>query len=484
MALAVMFVALEWTQREKEDNSDIFKAPDIVLDQEQIPITMPEKKTVPPPPAAVSNADVIEIVENDSEEPEDVMASVEDNVEWHDMDEVEVFELEPEPEVEEIFMVVEDAPEFPGGTEALLKYLREHIKYPPICRENNIQGRVLVSFVVNKDGSIVDPEIVKGVNPSLDKEALRVIAGMPNWKPGKQRGKEVRVKFTVPVNFRLNFCIWNGRLYTALCHDKDSPVRGRIRVYGEELDFIAETSLPKDADGITCIGGVLYVGLGPAGTPAEPYRGNWFCKYDATTLKPLCGPFRVDHGCDCCSGVQNLCTDGENVYMNVYCPDETADTPNFIVFDRAQDSRRMAEAHEDIGTPSLAGHPYRHQAHPREGTELRMDRRIRQAGQDRGYRYDRTQGLRVRGQFEDEAHQRSDAVLRRDRGFLQTTGGEGRHGTNQTEARQQGGAPRQGRCGDRRQEILPPGRMKIPPVPRRVNDFRIRTSCLWPVPGP
>ena len=106
MALAVMFVALEWTQREKEDNSDIFKAPDIVLDQEQIPITMPEKKTVPPPPAAVSNADVIEIVENDSEEPEDVMASVEDNVEWHDMDEVEVFELEPEPEEEEIFMVV------------------------------------------------------------------------------------------------------------------------------------------------------------------------------------------------------------------------------------------------------------------------------------------------------------------------------------------------------------------------------------------
>jgi protein TonB len=204
MALAVMFVALEWTQREKEDNSDIFKAPDIVLDQEQIPITMPEKKTVPPPPAAVSNADIIEIVENDSEEPEDVMASVEDNVEWHDMDEVEVFEIEPEPEVEEIFMVVEDAPEFPGGTEALLKYLREHIKYPPICRENNIQGRVLVSFVVNKDGSIVEPEIVKGVNPSLDKEALRVIAGMPKWKPGKQRGKEVRVKFTVPVNFRLN----------------------------------------------------------------------------------------------------------------------------------------------------------------------------------------------------------------------------------------------------------------------------------------
>ncbi|MBO7114843.1 MAG: energy transducer TonB [Bacteroidaceae bacterium] len=204
MALAVMFVALEWTQRDKEDNSDIFKAPDIVLEQEQVPITLPEKKTVPPPPAAVSNADVIEIVEDDADIEEDVMASVEDNVEWFDLDEMDAIEVEPEPEEEEIFMVVEDAPEFPGGTEALLKYLRDHIKYPAICRENNIQGRVLVSFVVNKDGSIVEPEIVKGVNPSLDKEALRVIAGMPSWKPGKQRGKEVRVKFTVPVNFRLN----------------------------------------------------------------------------------------------------------------------------------------------------------------------------------------------------------------------------------------------------------------------------------------
>ena len=142
------------------------------------------------------------------------------------------------------------------------------------------------------------------------------------------------LKRTKALRHTGDICIWNGRLYTALCHDKDSPVRGRIRVYGEELDLIAETSLPKDADGITCIGGVLYVGLGPAGTSAEPYRGNWFCKYDAATLKPLCEPFRVDHGCDCCSGVQNLCTDGEHVYMNVYCPDETAGTPNFIVFDR------------------------------------------------------------------------------------------------------------------------------------------------------
>ena len=204
MALAVMFVALEWTQREVEDNSEIYSARDVSLNEEMVPITLPEKKTVPPPPAAVTKADIIEIVEDDADIEEDIMASTEDNVEWVDLDEIDYVEVEPEEEEEEIFMVVEDQPEFPGGTAALLEYLRKNIKYPAICRENNIQGRVLVTFIVNKDGAIVEPEVVKSVNPSLDKEALRVIAGMPKWKPGSQRGKPVRVKYTVPVNFRLN----------------------------------------------------------------------------------------------------------------------------------------------------------------------------------------------------------------------------------------------------------------------------------------
>ena len=204
MALAVMFVALEWTQREVEDNSEIFAAKDLSLNEEMVPITLPEKKTVPPPPAAVTQSDILEIVDDDADVEEDIMMSTEDQVEWVDLDEIDYVEVEPEPEEEEIFMVVEDAPEFPGGVQALLDYLRKNIKYPQICRENNIQGRVLVSFVVNKDGAIVDPQVVKSVNPSLDKEALRVISGMPNWKPGSQRGKPVRVKYTVPVNFRLN----------------------------------------------------------------------------------------------------------------------------------------------------------------------------------------------------------------------------------------------------------------------------------------
>ncbi len=204
MALAVMFVALEWTQREVQDDSEIYGVNDVSLNEEMVPITLPEKKTVPPPPAAVTQADILEIVDDDAEVEEDIMASTEDQVEWVDLDEIDYVEVEPEPEEEEIFMVVEDAPEFPGGTQALLDYLRKNIKYPPICRENGIQGRVLVSFVVNKDGAIVEPQVVKSVNKQLDQEALRVISTMPNWKPGKQRGKPVRVKYTVPVNFRLN----------------------------------------------------------------------------------------------------------------------------------------------------------------------------------------------------------------------------------------------------------------------------------------
>ena len=134
-----------------------------------------------------------------------------------------------------------------------------------------------------------------------------------------------------------DICLWNGRLYTVLCHDDDSPIPGRIQVFDEELNLVDEAQVPRDTDGmdgITCVDGVLYVGLGSAGTPDAPHMGNWFCRYDALTLKPLCKPFRVDHGYDCSSGVQNLCTDGNLIYASVYCPDETADTPCFIVFDK------------------------------------------------------------------------------------------------------------------------------------------------------
>lgn len=112
---------------------------------------------------------------------------------------------QPEPAVEEtkVFDVVEVMPQFPGGPSALFEYLSKNIKYPVVAEENGVQGRVIVTFVVERDGSITDVQVVKSVDPSLDKEAKRVVSSMPNWIPGKQNGSAVRVKYTVPVTFKL-----------------------------------------------------------------------------------------------------------------------------------------------------------------------------------------------------------------------------------------------------------------------------------------
>ena len=112
---------------------------------------------------------------------------------------------EPPKHVEEtkIFTVVEQMPLFPGGDAALMAYLRDNIHYPTVAAENGVQGRVVVGFVVERDGSITDVNVLRSVDPSLDREAMRVVKGMPRWTPGKQNGSAVRVKYQVPVTFRL-----------------------------------------------------------------------------------------------------------------------------------------------------------------------------------------------------------------------------------------------------------------------------------------
>lgn len=110
----------------------------------------------------------------------------------------------PKPEVAtKVFDVVEEMPSFPGGQGALMSYLASNIKYPVVAQENGVQGRVIVSFVVERDGSISDVKVARSVDPSLDREAQRVVKSMPRWKPGKQNGSVVRVKYNVPVVFRL-----------------------------------------------------------------------------------------------------------------------------------------------------------------------------------------------------------------------------------------------------------------------------------------
>ncbi len=112
----------------------------------------------------------------------------------------------PEPKedvAKKVFDVVEEMPSFPGGNGALMQFLQSNVKYPVVAQENGVQGRVQIGFVVERDGSITDVRVVRSVDPSLDKEAMRVVKMMPRWNPGKQNGQTVRVKYTVPVLFRL-----------------------------------------------------------------------------------------------------------------------------------------------------------------------------------------------------------------------------------------------------------------------------------------
>mgnify|MGYP002511651457 FL=1 len=119
-------------------------------------------------------------------------------------EQVVVKEPEPEPvKEEEIFVAVEQQPEFPGGTAALMKWLASNVRYPQMALENGISGRVIVKFVVEKDGSVSGVTLVRGVDKDLDREAIRVVKSMPKWQPGKNNGQAVRCYFNLPVNFKL-----------------------------------------------------------------------------------------------------------------------------------------------------------------------------------------------------------------------------------------------------------------------------------------
>jgi len=202
VVLAFMFVAFEWTQRDvKIDTSQAVA--DVVFEEEIIPITETPEQAAPPPPEAPKVAELLEIVDDKADIEETTTIINEDNQARVEVKYVPVQVVEEEPEEQTIFEVVENMPDFPGGQAALMQYLAKNIKYPTIAQENGTQGRVIIQFVVERDGSITDVRVARGVDPYLDKEAVRVVKSMPKWLPGKQNGKAVRVKFTVPVMFRL-----------------------------------------------------------------------------------------------------------------------------------------------------------------------------------------------------------------------------------------------------------------------------------------
>lgn len=167
--------------------------------------TPPEETPPPPPEEPEVVATDLTVVENDAELTNEVgLINADDNANKA-QEEFTRVEVEEEEEVaeEEIFLVVEEDAEFPGGLEALSKYLSENIKYPQLAKENNIEGRVFVSFVVEKDGRVGNIKILRDIGGGCGAEAVRVVKSMPRWKPGKQRGKPVRSQFNLPVNFSL-----------------------------------------------------------------------------------------------------------------------------------------------------------------------------------------------------------------------------------------------------------------------------------------
>ena len=203
VVLAFMFIAFEWTRDIRIDTSDGII--ENVFEQDmEIPITTQHELAPPPPPQVTPINDVLTIIDDDAQVEETTFRSTEETGEDVVIKHIPVTVDEEVVVEDDIFVVVEENPQFPdGGTVGLLQYLGKNIKYPTIPQENGTQGRVTVQFVVNKDGSIVDVKVIRGVDPYLDKEAVRVISTMPKWIPGKQRGVPVRCKFTVPVTFKL-----------------------------------------------------------------------------------------------------------------------------------------------------------------------------------------------------------------------------------------------------------------------------------------
>ena len=223
--LALMFVAFEWTERDKQVTTDTGMAA-VVFEEEMVPITEQEEQQQAPPPEVPKAEEIIEIVENDAKVEETVIQASDDTEKAVEVKYTPVVVEEEEPE-QQIFQIVEEMPEFPGGMGECLKFLMKNAKYPTISQENGVQGKVSVKFVIEKDGSITDAKVVRTDNPVFNEEALRVVNSMPKWKPGKQRGKEVRVSYTVPVIFSLDGKGYQKAMSTAKGNTKSNATQAQ-----------------------------------------------------------------------------------------------------------------------------------------------------------------------------------------------------------------------------------------------------------------
>jgi protein TonB len=202
IGLALMLVAFEWKSYEKTVIDVTSRQVDNTA-EEIIPIT--EQKVKPPPPPPTKQVVKINIVDDNITVDDDINIDVEADQNTEVQEYVAPLKDSDEESAEEaqIFMVVESMPAYPGGDAALYNFLAENIKYPQMAKESGIQGRVFVTFVVERDGSVTDVRVLRGIGGGCDEEAIRVVKSMPKWTPGKQRGKAVRVQYNLPVKFTL-----------------------------------------------------------------------------------------------------------------------------------------------------------------------------------------------------------------------------------------------------------------------------------------
>jgi protein TonB len=205
LTLLAFWGIFEWsTQVEKAD--ELVSNQTVVEEVEEIMITRQDEQLPPPPPPPKQTVTEILEILDDKVEVEDIapIEELDDDAKVDFSAPVEeVVQEEEKPEEPEVFFIVEEMPQFPGGETALRKYIAENVRYPEMAKENDIQGTVYVRFVVDEKGKVTNVELLRGVDPLLDKEALRVVQSLPNWKPGKQRGKAVKVSHSVPIKFAL-----------------------------------------------------------------------------------------------------------------------------------------------------------------------------------------------------------------------------------------------------------------------------------------
>lgn len=202
ISLAFILLAFSWKtpiNRAEEIGTVDWEVPDDII----IPLTKPEKKEIAPP---VRTVELFELVDNNTEIEDNDLEIFDTEITDQGID-VNAFqnlsEDDSEFDKEEVVLFPDEMPEFPGGMPALLKFIANSVNYPVIAQENGIQGKVFVNFVINADGQVSDAKVIRGVDPSLDKEALRVVNNLPEWKPGKQAGRAVRVSYNVPISFVL-----------------------------------------------------------------------------------------------------------------------------------------------------------------------------------------------------------------------------------------------------------------------------------------